>query len=128
MANAVTADPPGIDSIHFNPAGLIDIPYSISELKLATFRQANHAESGAQRVDEQTRSVYEALSGEAYPQDPLANQHGRTGNAVLLLPGGVSEEMNLPVAVIGGDCDSPSVQSGGVCNGWIFANDGGRYS
>lgn len=102
LANAVTADPPGIDSIHFNPAGLIDIPHSISELKVATFRLANHAESGAQRVDEQTRAVYEALSGEPYPQDPLANQHGHTGDAVLLLPGGVSEEMNLPVAVMGG--------------------------
>lgn len=102
LANAVTADPPGIDSIHFNPAGLIDIPHSISELKVATFRQANHAESGAQRVDEQTRAVYEALSGEPYPQDPMASQRGRTGDVVLLLPGGVSEEMNLPVAMMGG--------------------------
>lgn len=102
LANAVTADPPGIDSIHFNPAGLIDISHSITEVKLATFQQANHAESGAQRVDERTRSLYEALSGEAYPQDPLANQRGQTGNAVLLLPGGVSEEMNLPLAAMGG--------------------------
>lgn len=102
LANAVTADPPGIDSIHFNPAGLIDIPHSITEFKLATFQQANHAETGAQRVDERTRALYEALSGEAYPQDPLANQHGQTGNAVLLLPGGASEEMNLPLAVMGG--------------------------
>src|SRR3990167_5596490 len=44
LANAVTADPPGIDFIHFNAAGLIDITHSIPEVKLAAFQQANNAE------------------------------------------------------------------------------------
>lgn len=102
LANAVTADPPGIDSIHFNPAGLVNIKRSSSEIKVATFSMANRYRTGDQRVDPQTAALYESLAGEPYPSDPLANQRGQTGNAVLLLPGSVSEEMELPVAVMGG--------------------------
>lgn len=102
LANAVTADPPGIDSIHFNPAGLVNIKRSISEIKAATFQMSNRYSTGEQRVDAQTQALYQSLAGEPYPSDPLANQQGHIGNAVLLLPGGVSEEMELPVAVMGG--------------------------
>ena len=34
LANAVTADPPGIDSIHFNPAGLAAMKGRQSNLKI----------------------------------------------------------------------------------------------
>ena len=34
LGNAVTADPPGIDSIHFNPAGLARIKGRVLQLKM----------------------------------------------------------------------------------------------
>ena len=108
LANAVTADPPGVDSIHFNPAGLVNIRRSQGEIKFASFYMANKYHIGEQRVDSQTQALYESLAGEPYPTDPIANQRGKTGDALLLSPGGNLEEMSMPFAIAGGAAFRPA--------------------
>lgn len=102
LANAVTADPPGVDSIHFNPAGLADIEQTSYEVKLATFAMSNRYRTGEQRVGDRIQEVYESLAGEAYPTDPLANQQGEINHAAALSPGGKFDEMEVPFALAGG--------------------------
>jgi len=102
MANAVTADPPGIDSIHFNPAGLMQFEGDTLELKLATFDLKNRYSTGPQQVDPTVKASYENLTQSPYPQDPYANQQGATSEPVLLIPGGSTETVPFPIVPLGG--------------------------
>lgn len=102
MANAVTADPPGLDAIHFNPAGLIRFTQPTMQFKLATFYLKTRYSTGEQRVDPAVRALYENLAQKPYPNDPYANQHGETGDPVLLAPGGSTESSSVPIIPLGG--------------------------
>ena len=104
LGNAVTADPPGIDSIHFNPAGLVRLEGRQSQLKLLTaglnFRVAfgNH--------DARTQAVIDDFGY----QDEATNTTSETSTIGLKLPftEGV-QEWPLPVLVAptGGASYSP---------------------
>lgn len=102
MANAVTADPPLIDAIHFNPAGLIRIKNSATELKVATVYPISHLRTGSQAVDPQVVDLYESATGTSYPTDPLANKSSETSDTVAVLPGKRIEELSFPLLLLGG--------------------------
>jgi len=56
LANAVTADPPGVDSIHFNPAGLAKIKGRERQFKFLIAHMTLEGEFGAQEADDLANS------------------------------------------------------------------------
>ena len=102
LAHSVTADPPGIDSIHFNPAGLLNLDRSQLVLKLGTVQQSLTSKTGAQQVDPHIANIYESFSGNTYPDDPVANGNSKTSETIVLLPGGNIENLPIPIVPLGG--------------------------
>ena len=82
LGNAVTADPPGVDSIHFNPAGLARVHgrEGLFKLTLAYFNL--QADFGSYHPDAQQQIDAWAL-GET---DPVENSHSETDEVVLKVP------------------------------------------
>jgi hypothetical protein len=79
LGNAVTADPPGIDSIHFNPAGLTRLQGSEIQLKgvLANL------DAGASF---QSTDRYEQMLDNFGFQDPYTNRDSEVAGLAILLP------------------------------------------
>lgn len=109
LGHAVTADPPGIDSIHFNPAGLTRLKGRESELKLI---------SGAFNIELQfdkgytstwTDKITEAdgYAPPGFTYDESLGQTSQSEGAALMLP--ISGMTKLPVlfAPLGGVSYSP---------------------
>lgn len=132
LGNAVTADPPGIDSIHFNPAGLAKIKGRQRQIKLLVAHMELESKFGyPTRPDEDAlRSNWlldtdcQANPG-AYPDnrdgyqacygyDPVGNTTTSSGDPVLMLPFvGLTD---IPIL---------AVPTGGIAfedaaNGWTF--------
>lgn len=89
MANAVTADPPGIDSIHFNPAGLAKIKGRQYQVKVLAADISSEAKFGNQapKVKAQLDSLpttQDRNSG-AYT-DRIIGTTSKTSDPVLILP------------------------------------------
>ncbi|MEZ5507819.1 MAG: hypothetical protein R3F38_18400, partial [Gammaproteobacteria bacterium] len=62
MANAVTADPPGVDSIHFNPAGLSKIQGRQRQVKVLVASMQLESEFGEPtKPDYDTNLAYYCL-------------------------------------------------------------------
>lgn len=117
MAHAVTADPPGIDSIHFNPAGLAKIQGRQQQLKLLTAHITFDAKFGEQEIPEATRLAYEDVQedGSSYPDDPVASSSSSTSDPVLMLPGSGLTPVPFLVVPFGGIAiEDPNY-------GWTFA-------
>lgn len=76
MANAVTADPPGLASIHFNPAGLARIEYDTLDnlFTVASIRNSNHFIAASD------------LDIGGFKNDPLNNTSSTGGRQRLTLP------------------------------------------
>lgn len=79
LGNAVTADPPGIDSIHFNPAGLARLPGSEIQLK------------GVMAILESSASFqstkgYENMLNYFGFEDPYANRDSKVDGLAVLMP------------------------------------------
>ena len=109
LAHAVTADPPGIDSIHFNPAGLTKLTnrqYSLKFLAGAFNFQTEFGERGG-LIDECLDNVVCNLN-RAY-DDPLENSVSATKTPSLMLPVSGLTEMPIDalVAPFGGFSYSP---------------------
>jgi long-subunit fatty acid transport protein len=88
LGNAVTADPPGIMSIHYNPAGLTKLDDRQLEVNLmgiyldidADFTAPEGYEIfGIDGLEE------DPLTGKQ--RDPVANKHSHTNNVALYVPG-----------------------------------------
>ena len=80
LGNAVTADPPGIDSINFNPAGLTRLKGRQYEIK---FVAADFSLTGEFQLNSQeTKDRYEELG----QVDPLANTTSDMGDFAVYLP------------------------------------------
>lgn len=80
LANAVTADPPGVDSIHFNPAGLanIDTKGRYVEVNLITVPSLEiNARANTPYADQQTGNMSD---------DPVADKDFE-GNFQIYIPG-----------------------------------------
>ncbi|MCG8315238.1 MAG: outer membrane protein transport protein [Pseudomonadales bacterium] len=113
LGNAVTADPPGIDSIHFNPAGLAKVNGRQQQLKLLAAQITYEAEFGEQRVPQGIKDAY--LGAEGYPEDPLSGTKSSTSDPVLMLPGSGLTPVPFLVVPFGGIAiEDPSY-------GWTFA-------
>lgn len=97
LGNAVTADPPGVDSIHFNPAGLARIKGREGLFKLALVSFTFEAEF----ADYHPRAQEELNKFALGETDPVINTSSSTSDAVIKVPfveGGT--EWPLPVIIV----------------------------
>lgn len=129
LGNAVTADPPGIDSIHFNPAGLAKIKGRQRQVKVLVAHMELESKFGSPtRPDDATKLAYYCMvagdcSGstptleqinEAWGIDPVANKTSSSADPVLMLPfAGLVEVPLLAVPTGGIAFEDPS-------SGWVF--------
>lgn len=95
LGNAVTADPPGIDSIHFNPAGLTRIKGRKQHLKFIMGDAGINADFIA---DAEYLALIESLDLE----DPAANTSSEIDAFAAYLPGLGLTEIPVIAAPLGG--------------------------
>lgn len=118
LGNAVTADPPGVDSIHFNPAGLARIKGRERSLKLIAAHMVLEADIGRQHTDglEQAfEDTYCADSRDCFERDPVENTHSETSDPVVMLPGAGIKSVPAMIVPFGGVAfEDPDY-------GWTFA-------
>lgn len=97
LGNAVTADPPGVDSIHFNPAGLARVHGREGLFKLAVVSFTFGAEFG----DYDPRAQEEIDKFGLGETDPLINTSSETSETVLKVPFVDGRtEWPLPVVIV----------------------------
>lgn len=85
LGHAVTADPPGIDSIHFNPAGLIKLKGRQTHFKTVAGTFSIDMKFGD--YDPQTAAEIDKHRGESYFKENDAHEStGTTEGASLMLP------------------------------------------
>ncbi|MBL4866718.1 MAG: outer membrane protein transport protein [Pseudomonadales bacterium] len=101
LGNAVTADPPGIDSIHFNPAGLARLKGRQYELK---FIVGDVTIEGEFQLNDQ--SVIDDLE-ERGLTDPLAGTKTSVDKMAVYLPGGKHTDLPVLMAPLGGISYNP---------------------
>ncbi|MCG8671776.1 MAG: outer membrane protein transport protein [Pseudomonadales bacterium] len=103
LGNAVTADPPGIDSIHFNPAGLAKLTGHQRNLKLMVAGISLTSETGDQHHSPEVKTAYEQVNpGATFPIDDQANQKATTSNPMVMLPFAGLTNTPIMIAPIGG--------------------------
>ncbi len=100
LGNAVTADPPGVDSIHFNPAGLARINGREIQWKYVA---ADIALKGKFSSNED----YDRLLEERDEEDPLANTSSEIEGAAFYMPGKGIKKLPVAVGLAGGIAYSP---------------------
>jgi long-subunit fatty acid transport protein len=109
LAHAVTADPPGVDSAHFNPAGLTRIEGTQSELKLISGAFNIELVFGEGYTDTWEQKLAEASAGApaGFAFDESEGQTSKSEGAALMLP--FVGLTNLPVlfAPLGGITYTP---------------------
>ena len=105
LGHAVTADPPGIDSIHFNPAGLARLSGEQRQIKLIVGSFDIRVDFGEHDpiVDQYYSDAYAA---DTVPpgtfDDPVVNTTSRTSGAAFVLPGQGLVKLPAIVAPLGG--------------------------
>lgn len=82
LANAVTADPPGIDSIHFNPAGLYKVKDRQYQLKLIAGQFS--VEGKIERSERYLQELED--NGYQYDDDPVEEGESSTQDVSVMLP------------------------------------------
>lgn len=110
LGHAVTADPPGIDSIHFNPAGLADLQGRQSHLKVVAGTFAIDMAFGD--YDETTAAAVEGYRQQAYYEDSYYfndayRSTSTTEGASLMLPFFGMTDVPALLAPLGGASYSP---------------------
>ncbi len=100
LGNAVTADPPGIDSIHFNPAGLTRLKGRQSHLKFILGDISVEGEFTSNKE-------YDELLAKYNFTDPMANTKSEVKNFALYLPGSGVTEVPVVAAPLGGMSYNP---------------------
>ncbi len=118
LGHAVTADPPGIDAIHFNPAGLAKIrgrQRSLKVLAASMTLEGEFGESHTQALETAFEDTYCQQSRDCFEQDPLANTRSSTSAPAVILPGGGVTDVPAMLVPFGGIAlESP-------LHGWTFA-------
>ncbi len=110
LGNAVTADPPGIDSIHFNPAGLARIKGRVLQLKMvaADFSVVmdigDYVDARKNRLQEMEAT---GLFEDGYFDDEAHMSTSETEGAALMLPFFGLTELPAIAAPLGGASYSP---------------------
>ncbi len=102
LGNAVTADPPGIDSIHFNPAGLVKLKGRQRQLK---FILASADIRGEFSTNQKYRDLVEraGMTGE----DSAADQESEIESFAIYLPGSGITKIPFAAAPLGGISINP---------------------
>ncbi|OUS26888.1 hypothetical protein A9Q99_16875 [Gammaproteobacteria bacterium 45_16_T64] len=95
LGHAVTADPPGIDSIHFNPAGLARLKGRQRELKIIAADASITAEFTS-------TEEFDALQEETGIYDSVANTESDINSFAAYIPGAGFTELPVTVAPLGG--------------------------
>lgn len=111
LGNAVTADPPGIDSIHFNPAGLVKLKGTKQHLKFIM----GTADISAEFIAGENTGIFYSLDGEPVRErtyaelqadagsiDPTANSTSEIENFAVYLPGMGVTPIPVIAAPLGG--------------------------
>ncbi|MCP5160519.1 MAG: outer membrane protein transport protein [Hahellaceae bacterium] len=96
LGNAVTADPPGIKSIHYNPAGLAKLKGRQFELGLLNA----YMDIDAEFIAPPGYNIF-GIDGS---KDPVANSHSHTNTLALYIPG-----IGLQKMPFGGPALAPSM-------------------
>lgn len=110
LGNAVTADPPGIDSIHFNPAGLVNLKGRQSHLKVvgATFDiLLEFGDYNAERQAYLDQQRDTGLFSDDYFYDEAHNSTSETAGIALMLPFYGLTDLPFAIAPLGGASYSP---------------------
>ena len=102
LGNAVTADPPGIDSIHFNPAGIAKLSGRRRQMKLMVAAMDIYSKTGAQQNSQAVKDKYADRHGEPYPVDDQANLEGSSTGPIIMLPFFGMTETPVMIAPFGG--------------------------
>ncbi|MBV1880388.1 MAG: outer membrane protein transport protein [Pseudomonadales bacterium] len=101
LGNAVTADPPGIDSIHFNPAGLTRLKGRQYEVKLiagdVSLNGQFQENSQAFKDNNEAKGFFDPLAGKSTSIDKFA----------IYLPGGGHTALPVLAAPLGGISYNP---------------------
>ena len=111
LGHAVTADPPGIDAIHFNPAGLADLKGRQSHLKVVAGTFAIDMAFGD--YDPETAAMVEGYRNQAYYDESYyfndaLNSKSTTEGASLMLPVVGMTDVPILLAPLGGASYSPA--------------------
>ncbi len=133
LAHAVTADPPGIDSIHFNPAGLAKIKGRQRMVKLLGAHMLIEGEIGENQTPNEFKTSYCGISQgpdagcgnqefansvwdeEIGSDKGVAGSKSSTSTPLLMLPGSGLTEVPFMVVPFGGIAvEDPNY-------GWTFA-------
>ncbi|MCG8667954.1 MAG: outer membrane protein transport protein [Pseudomonadales bacterium] len=100
LGNAVTADPPGIDAIHFNPAGLAKLKGRQLQLKLVLGNADVYGEF-------HSNSEYQELLDRYGLQDPMVDTSSEIEAFAVYLPGSGVTEIPALIAPLGGVSYNP---------------------
>ncbi len=130
MGNAVTADPPGIDSIHFNPAGLAKIKGKSYQVKVLAGAFSTTAKFGdqAQAVKDQL-AIFPTTQGRdngAFT-DKIIGTTSKTGGPVVMLPGAGLTKMPALILPSAGFAINPPDTNITFADA-IYSPDGAGYS
>ena len=110
LGNAVTADPPGIDSIHFNPAGLVHLKGRQVHLKIVAANFNIGLEFGDYNAErkhylEQKQAL--GIFPDAYFYDEAHQATSETEGATLMLPVFGMTDIPVMLAPLGGASYQP---------------------
>ena len=86
LGHAVTADPPGLDSIHFNPAGLARLQDRWQQFKVLAAHMEITSRTGAQRNVPSVVEEWERFNGRDFPEDDQANLSATATKPMLTIP------------------------------------------
>lgn len=86
LGHAVTADPPGLDSIHFNPAGLAKLEGRGLQTKLLAAHMEITSRTGEQRNLPEVVQQWEEFYSSTFPEDDQANLSATATKPMLTVP------------------------------------------
>ena len=108
LGNAVTADPPGIDSIHFNPAGLARLKGRQSHLKFILAKADVSGKFSTNPVyDDLVSNLPQNPDGTLVDPDVAANSESGIESFAIYLPGNGITEIPFAAAPLGGISFNP---------------------
>lgn len=131
LGNAVTADPPGVDSVHFNPAGLTRLKGRQTQLKFVAAEVGIEGEFRSNPEYDQLLAEYPLLG-----DDPLANSKSEVDEFAVYVPFKGVTEIPVLAGLLGGISYQPPDSSltfatavyAPLAGGWSRADDDpGRY-
>ncbi len=108
LGNAVTADPPGVDSIHFNPAGLARLKGRQSHLKFILGHASIEGRFSTNPIyNELVGNLPTNADGTLVSPDIAADSDSEIKSFAVYLPGGGITELPVIAAPLGGVSINP---------------------